>query len=83
MDSDQLLEYRFQVGVESGQETPDSISLSDVLLTFRAFDEVTRIQESEIRSNLRTHASNTIVAKKAGILGVADGVFLVLRARFD
>ena len=85
LDSEQLklIEYRFEVRVESGQATPDSIGISDVLLTFRELHEETGIQESEIRTSLTTRDSKTVVVGKAGVRGVADGVFLVLKARFD
>lgn len=78
-----LIEYRFEVRVERGQATPDSIGLSNVLLTFRAFHEQEGIQESEIWTSLTTREGKTVVVGKAGVRGVADGVFLVLKARFD
>ena len=83
LDSDQLTEYRFQAEVESSHEESGSISLSDVWLVLRTYSKETGTQESEIRTNLTIQESKTVVVGKAGIRGVADGVFLVLRARFD
>ena len=83
LDSDQLTEYRFQAEVESSQEESGSISLSDVWLVLRTYSKDTGTQESEIQTNLTIQESKTVVVGKAGIRGVADGVFLVLRARFD
>ena len=83
LDSEQLVQYRFEIGMESGQATSDSIVLSNVQLTFGVFHEGIGFRESEIWTNLTTRESKTVVVGKAGIAGVADGVFLVLRARFD
>ena len=85
LDSEQLkmIEYRFEVRVKGGQATPDSIGLSEVLLTFMELHDDTGIQQSEIQTSLTTRDSRTVVVGKAGVRGVADGVFLVLKARFD
>ena len=83
LDSDQLTEYRFQTEVESSQEESGSISLSDVQLVLRTYSKETGTQESEIQTDLKTQELKTVVVGKAGMRGVADGVFLVLRARFD
>lgn len=83
LDSDQLTEYRFQTEVLSSVEKSGSISLSDVQLVLRTYSKETGTQESEIQTDLRTQELKTVVVGKAGMRGVADGVFLVLRARFD
>ena len=83
LDSEQLVQYRFEIEMESDQATSDSISLSNVQLTFAVLHEGMGIRESEIWTNLTTRESKTVVVGKAGVRGVADGVFLVLRARFD
>ena len=83
LDSDQLTEYRFEAKVESAEEESGSISLSDVQLVLRTIAKETGIQESEIQTDLTTQESKTVVVGKAGMRGVADGVFLVLRARID
>ena len=82
LDSEQLVEYNFEVAVEGGQTTPDLIGLSEVLLVFRVFHQED-IQESEIWTSLTTRESKIVVVGKAGVRGVADGVFLVLKARFE
>lgn len=88
LDSDHVqsiehLAYQFEVRVKSGQSTPDSIGLSDVLLTLQAVLEGGGVQESEIQTSLTTREGKTVVVGKAGVRGVADGIFLVLKARFD
>ena len=83
LDSDQLTEYRFDAKVESANEESGSIRLSDVQLVLRTVAKETGLQESEIQTDLTTQESKTVVVGKAGMRGVADGVFLVLRARID
>ena len=82
LDSDQLTEYRFEAKVESAQEESGSISLGDVWLVLRTLAKETGWQESEIQTDMRIQESRTVVVGKAGVRGVADGVFLVLTARF-
>ena len=81
--SEPPVEYRFQTEVRNGYAAPDVIGLDDVRLTFRVFHEKTGIHESEISTELTIREEKTVVVGKAGVRGVADGVFLVLRARFD
>ena len=83
LGSEPLVEYRFHVEVRIGQATLDTIGLDDLRLTFRVFQENTGALESEISTELTTREGRTVVVGKAGVRGVADGVFLVLRARFD
>ena len=84
LDSDPLItRYQFRVGVESGQEALDSISLKNVELELTVSGKEIGVQEYEIQTDLTTQESKTVVVGKAGVRGVADGVFLVLRARFE
>lgn len=82
LDSDQLTEYRFETKVESAQEESGSISLGDVWLVLRTLAKETGAQEAEIQTDMTIQESKTVVVGKAGVRGVADGVFLVLTARF-
>ena len=85
LGSEPLVEYRFQVEVRSDRAAPGAIGLDDVRLTLRVFQDKgpSGWHESEISTELTTREGKTVVVGKAGVRGVADGVFLVLRARFD
>lgn len=83
LSSEPLVEYRFHIKVRSDQANPAEIRLDDVLLTFRVFEKEAGMYESEISTHLTTREGKTVVVGKAGVRGVADGVFLVLKARFD
>lgn len=83
LSTDPLAEYRFQIGVRSDQANPGEIELDDVRLIFRVHRKEGPAHESEISTHLTTRESKTVVVGKAGVRGVANGVFLVLRARFD
>ena len=80
-----IVDYRFQVQVRGDQATTDEIRLDHVQLTLRVLDNEAGIpvQESEIWTALTTREAKTVVVGKAGIRGVADGVFLVLKGRFE
>ena len=85
LSAEPLVEYRFQIEVRSDQATPGEIGLDDVRLTLRVFQDKgpSGWHESEISTELTTREGRTVVVGKAGIRGVADGVFLILSARFD
>ena len=83
LPTDPLVEYRFQTRVQVDQTRTDEIRIEQVQLTFRTLDKEEGVRESEIWTALTTRVAKTVVVGKAGIRGVADGVFLVLNGRFD
>ena len=83
LTTDPLVEYRFQASVQVDPTRTDEIRLEQVQLTFRTLDNDVGVRESEIWTALTTRVAKTVVVGKAGIRGVADGVFLVLKGRFD
>ncbi len=83
LGTEPLIEYRFRIAVDSEEATSGSIGLGRIQLAILVFHEDNGIQESEISTRLTIRESKTIVVGKAGVTGVADGVFLVLRPRLE
>ncbi len=80
--SEKAVRYLFQIGIEGDRLQPDSIRLSHIELRLQVIREGS-IEETQISTNLNTREGKTVVVGKAGIRGIADGVFLVLTARLD
>ena len=78
-----LVDYHIMIGVADEPPAPEAIKLSLVKVELRrdggdSFDEVT-----EIETKLTAAQGKTLVVGKAGVRGIADGIFLLLTARLD
>ena len=77
------VDYRFRAEIAEHGVRQDAIELRRIRLQLYVVGDQIGREESEISTKLTTQAGKTIVVGKAGIRGVADGVFLVLTTRLD
>lgn len=81
-DEARPIEYEFFVDLLDRSDAT-SVELKEIRLQFTTRDQNRQPEGSTIQTRLSAHDGKTIVVGKAGIRGVADGVFLVLTTRFE
>lgn len=78
-----LVGYHIMIGVADEPPTPEAIKLSLVKLDLRRDGADSGDEVAEIETKLTAAQGKTLVVGKAGVRGIADGIFLLLTARLD
>ena len=81
IQSQDLVDYNISIVVADELPTPAAIKLSLVKLVLRLHGGDSGIELAEIATKLTASQGKTLVVGKAGVRGIADGIFLLLTAR--
>jgi len=74
--------YHIAIGVADEAPTPEAIKLNLIKLELR-YEGDSGTEVAEIDTKLTAAQGKTLVVGKAGVRGIADGIFLLLTARLD
>ncbi len=74
--------YHIAIGVADEALTPEAIKLNLIKLELR-YEGDSGTEVAEIDTKLTAAQGKTLVVGKAGVRGIADGIFLLLTARLD
>jgi len=77
------VDYRVELGVAKERLTPEAIKLNRLQLELRRADSEVGAEVAEIQTMLTATHGKTLVVGKAGVRGIADGIFLLLTARLE
>ena len=81
--SQDLIDYNISIVVADEVPTPEAIKLSLVKLVLRQHGGDSGTELAEIATKLTAAQGKTLVVGKAGVRGIADGVFLLLATHLD
>ena len=78
-----VLDYHIIIGLADEPPAPEAIKLNVVKVELRRNAGDSGIEVAEIETKLTAAQGKTLVVGKAGVRGIADGIFLLLAARLD
>ena len=83
IQSEDRVDYSVMLSVADERPTPEAIKLNLISLKFRRTDSAVGVEEAQIETMLTAAHGKTLVVGKAGVRGIADGIFLLLTARLE
>jgi len=83
IQNEDRVDYSAMLSVADERPTPDAIKLNLIRFELRRTDSAAGVEEAQIETMLTAAHGKTLVVGKAGVRGIADGIFLLLTARLE
>ncbi|MDE0107308.1 MAG: hypothetical protein OXJ37_05320 [Bryobacterales bacterium] len=83
IQSQDRVDYSVMLVLADERPTPEAIKLNLIKLELRRTDPALGVEMAQIETQLTAAHGKTLVVGKAGVRGIADGIFLLLAARLD
>lgn len=83
IQSEDRVDYSVMLSVADERPTPEEIKLDLIRLELRRTDSAVGVEEAQIETMLTAAHGKTLVVGKAGVRGIADGIFLLLTAYLE
>lgn len=83
IQSEDRVDYSVMLSVADERPTPQAIKLNLIKLDLRRTDPASGVETAQIETMLTAAHGKTLVVGKAGVRGIADGIFLLLTARLE
>lgn len=83
IQSQDRVDYSIMLVLADERPTPEAIKLNLVNLELRRTDPALGVETAQIETQITAAHGKTLVVGKAGVRGIADGIFLLLTARLD
>ena len=83
IQSQDRVDYSVTLVLADERPTPEAIKLNLIKLELRRTDPAVGVETAQIETQLTAAHRKTLVVGKAGVRGIADGIFLLLTARLE
>lgn len=83
IQSQDQVDYSVMLVLADERPTPEAIKLNLIRLELRRTDPALGVETAQIETQLNAAHGKTLVVGKAGVRGIADGIFLLLTARLE
>lgn len=83
IQSQDRVDYSVTLLLADERPTPEAIKLNLIKLELRRTDPALGVETAQIETQITAAHGTTLVVGKAGVRGIADGIFLLLTARLE
>ena len=83
IQNQERVDYSVMLVLADERPKPEAIELRLIRLELRRTDSASGVETAQIETQLTAAHGKTLVVGKAGVRGIADGIFLLLTARLE